>query len=141
MWAFSSEEPFTVLSKSMEALIPVCVHEKLTNSFLRGISTKHCPSVCSMLDSLIFHRMQFSIATNSLGNSYMVFKRKSRNDEPWSKGVAGLEFLISSQILSFRGFPNPPFPPSLYGMLFPHLFYFSEINIIVNDLCTVYNKT
>ena len=101
-----------MLSKSKGALLPVCVHEKLTNSFLRGISTKHCPLVCSMLDSLTFHRMQFSIATNSVGNSYMVFKRKSGNDEPWLAGCIQMIFhLLIGEMMHSPFFVIKPYLP------------------------------
>src|SRR6266702_576523 len=66
--------------------------EKLTKGLLGSIATKYYPSVCLTLESLTFCRMQFSIATNSLGNSYVVFKRKSGNDEPWSAGSIQMIF-------------------------------------------------
>ena len=59
-----------------------------------------------------------------------------------SKGGAEREFLTSCLFVCFWGVRTPPpLPPSIYGMLFPHMFNFSEINTIVSDLCTVYNKT
>ncbi len=92
LWAFAPEEQFTVLSKSKEAPLPVWIREKLTKGLLGSIAAKYYPSVCLTLESLTFRGMQFSIATNSLGNSYVVFKRKSGNDEPWSAGSIQMIF-------------------------------------------------
>jgi hypothetical protein len=54
----------------------------------------------------------------ALGNDFEFWAIKAAREWPVGiKGVAGREFLISSQILSFRGFRTPPSPPlSIYGM-------------------------
>ena len=54
----------------------------------------------------------------------------------YTKGVVGPEFLISSHILCFRGFRNPP-SFHIWYVIPTYVFYFSEINIFVNYLCTV----
>ena len=93
LWAFAPEEQFAVLSKSKEAPLPAWIRKKLTKGDLRGIAARpHCPSVCMTLESLTFSGMQFSTATNSLGNSYIVFSRRDGNGQPWLAGSIQMIF-------------------------------------------------
>ena len=92
LWAFTPDEQFTALSKSKEAPLPRWIREKLIKGKLGGIATRHCPYACLTLESLTFRGMRFSIATNSLGNSYIVFNRKSGNNDPWSAGSIQMIF-------------------------------------------------
>jgi hypothetical protein len=94
LWAFapSPDEHFSMLAKSKEVPLPMWINEKITSGTLGGITTKHCPQVCLSQESLTFHGMQYSVATNSLGNSYVVFKRKTESDKYWSAGSIQMIF-------------------------------------------------
>ncbi len=94
LWAFAPgpDEHFSILAKSKEVPLPRWINEKLTKGTLGGIAAKHCPQVCLSQESLTFCGMQFSIATNSLSNSYVVFKRKTENDKSWSAGSIQMIF-------------------------------------------------
>ena len=92
LWAFTPEEQFIALSKSKEAPLPRWIREELKKGNLGGIAARHCPSVYLTMESLTFRGMRFSIATNSLGNSYIVFNRKPGNSEPWSAGSIQMIF-------------------------------------------------
>jgi hypothetical protein len=105
LWAFdpSPETPdkhssSPMLAKSKQVPLPTWIDEGITSGALRGIATKpakRCPPVCLSQESLTFRGMQFSIAANSLGNSYVVFKRKMESDSAdnhWSAGSIQMIF-------------------------------------------------
>lgn len=85
----------TMLAKSKEVPLPAMIYKKIKSGTLRGITITHCPQVCLSQESLTFRGMQFSVATNSLGNSYVVFKRKleiDNADKYWSAGSIQMIF-------------------------------------------------
>ncbi|KAI9434615.1 hypothetical protein H4582DRAFT_1818464 [Lactarius indigo] len=94
LWAFSpsADESFSVLERSKEVPLPRWIKERLAKGALGGIAAKHYPQMCFSQDSLTSRGMQFSIAKNSLGNSYVVFKRKAESDKSWSAGSIQMIF-------------------------------------------------
>jgi hypothetical protein len=95
LWAFTtSEEPISMPINSKRVPLPEWIDERLKNDFLGNIGAQHHPSVCLTHESLTLCGMQFSIVTNSLGNSYVVFKLKSESDKPWSAGSIQMIFYL-----------------------------------------------
>ena len=94
LWAFTPgpDENFSMLAKSKEVQLPMWIEEKLRKGALGGIAAKHCPQLCFSQESFTFRGMKFSVATNSLGNSYVVFKRKTESDKSWSAGSIQMIF-------------------------------------------------
>ena len=94
LWAFAPKDNSSAPTRSKEVPIPCWIRDKLTMGYLGGIPAKHHPSNILTHESLTFHGMQFSIATNSLGNSYVVVKIKSGGNEPWSAGSIQMIFYL-----------------------------------------------
>jgi hypothetical protein len=96
LWAFSPEENISTPANSKEVPLPTWIREKLKQGFLGHLvaTAKHYPSTCLAQESLAVCGMQFSVATHSLGNSYIVFKIKSGSDEPWSAGSIQMIFYL-----------------------------------------------
>lgn len=88
LWAFSPspDEKISMLAKSKEVQLPMWVKEKLGKGALAGIAAKHCPQLCLSQESFTIRGMKFSVPTNSLGDSYVVFKRKAESNKSWSAG-------------------------------------------------------
>ena len=81
-------------TRSKEVPIPLWIHDKLTCGYLGEIpANNHLVNILTQ-ESITFHGMQFAIPTNSLGNSYVVFKIKSGSDEPWSAGSIQIIFYL-----------------------------------------------
>jgi hypothetical protein len=95
LWAFTPEVDFSVPVKPKGIPVPTWIHDKLIGGLLGRISPKSHLSTCLTQESLTIRGMQFSIATNSLSNSYVIFKMKSGgNDKPWSAGSIQMIFHI-----------------------------------------------
>jgi hypothetical protein len=97
LWAFTaSRESISMPINSKEMSLPIWIHEKLKNGSMGGIGEQpeHHPSVCLTQESLTLRGMQFSVATNSLGNSYVAFKLKNESGKPWSAGSIQLIFYL-----------------------------------------------
>lgn len=91
LWAFTSKDDFPVPTRSKKVPIPTWIRDKLTMGYLEEIPAKHHPSEILTQESITFHGMQFTIPTNSLSNSYVVFKR---SNEPWSAGSIQMIFYL-----------------------------------------------
>lgn len=94
LWAFVPKDNFSAPTRSKKVPIPTWIRNQLTIGYLGETPAKHHLSNILTQESLTFHGMQFSIATNSLGNSYVVFKIKSGGNEPWSAGSIQMIFYL-----------------------------------------------
>ena len=94
LWAFTPnpDEHFSMLAKSKEVQLPIWIKEKLRKGTLGGIAATQCPQQCFSQESFAFRGMKFSIETNSLGNSYVVFKNKMESSKSWSAGSIQMIF-------------------------------------------------
>ncbi|KAI0291453.1 hypothetical protein BC826DRAFT_1023017 [Russula brevipes] len=97
LWAFTPEENFPMPTNLKEVPLLSCIRENLTKGLLGGIPTKHCPSVCLTQESFSFRGMHFSIATNSLGNSYVVFNMNAGSGESWLAGSIMTIFYLPTE--------------------------------------------
>jgi hypothetical protein len=94
LWAFtpSPDENSSTVAKSMEVQLPRWIKEELRKGALGGIAVKRCPQQCFSQETFPIRGMKFSIATNSLGNSYVVFKKKRESGKSWSAGSIQMIF-------------------------------------------------
>ncbi|KAF8273895.1 hypothetical protein EI94DRAFT_1696496 [Lactarius quietus] len=98
LWAFTpgSDKGFSMAAKQKEVQLPLWIVERIQKGILGEIAAKHCPQLCFSQESFIFCGMKFSVATNSLGNSYVVFKKKGESRESWSAG--SIQMIFNLQI-------------------------------------------
>jgi hypothetical protein len=94
LWASAQEDGPSVPARSKKEPIPAWIHEELKRGFLEGIAAKDHPSMWLTTESITFCGMQFSTVTNSLSNSYVVFKANPQSNEPWSAGSIQIIFYL-----------------------------------------------
>jgi hypothetical protein len=112
LWAFAQEDGSSVPARSKKEPIPAWIRDELKRGFLEGIAAKDHPSMWLIVESLTFCGMQFSTATTSLSNSYIVFKTKHQSNEPWSAGsIQTIFYLPIEEIVRGPFFVIKPYLP------------------------------